>query len=71
VSAFEATKSVRGRCLDSGPALDAWLAANPSVPPEEARLRSRILAAPFPSIDGTPPVYRERPFYDARYIERT
>lgn len=42
---------------------------------EHKRLRGRCLDSafrgmapvPFPSVQGNPPVYRERPFYDARF----
>jgi hypothetical protein len=63
---FAVLKRVRGRCLDNGFALDAWLASHPDADPALARQHTPGLCAPMPSIDGSPPVYRERPFYDAR-----
>ena len=66
---FSALKRVRGRCLDNGHVLDAWLAEHPDADPRMARCATPGLAAPWPSIAGNPPVYRDRPFYDARTWE--
>lgn len=61
-------KEVKGRCLDSGDVLERWLRQNPTASPEEARACVLVAArCPFPSISGNPPVYRDRPYYDARY----
>lgn len=68
-SLFGALKRVHGRCLDNGTALEAWLAANPQASPEAARSATPGYCAPMPSIDGNPPVYRDRPFFDARCHE--
>lgn len=35
-------------------------------PPEVVAALGR---SPFPSVNGNPPVYRARPFYDARRVE--
>lgn len=67
---FAALKIVRGRCLDNGVALDAWLASHVDADPMRARYGTPGLCAPMPSVDGNPPVYRERPFYCARTHER-
>jgi len=66
---FAALKRVRGRCLDNGVVLDTWLEQNPQANREMARMMTPGLAAPRPSITGPTPVYRERPFYDARTHE--
>jgi len=69
-SLFGALKHVRGRCLDNGVALDAWLAEHPDAVPQKARYATPGFCAPMPSIDGNPPVYRDRPFFDARFWEK-
>ncbi len=66
---FAALKRVRGRCLDNGHALEKWLEDNPQANRETARMVTPGLCAPRPSITGPTPVYRERPFYDAKAHE--
>jgi hypothetical protein len=57
-----------GRCLDGAAILQQFLDAHPEVDPIEARRTALLVGrTPFPSIDGNPPVFRDRPFYDARY----
>lgn len=63
-------KRTGGECLPRGVVLDELLARHPDVAPEEVRAASLAIdRAPFPSIHGNPPVIRERPFYDARWLE--
>lgn len=66
---FAALKRVGGRCLDGGVVLDSWLAANPEANATDARQHTPGFCAPFPSIDGNPPKYRDRPFFCARTHE--
>lgn len=71
-SLFGAMKRERGSCLVIGLVLDRWLAQNTHVDPSEARQAALMIAkAPFPSVDGNPPRYRLRPFFDARFHEGT
>lgn len=54
--------------------LTVWLSEHPDVKPEEARsFLSMCHGVPFPSIrgkkEGPFPVYRDRPYYDARVHE--
>lgn len=66
-----ALKNVDCRCLDSGEALGTFLAQHPTVSREEARFVALCVGrVPFPSIEGNPPVYRDRPYYDTRSKER-
>lgn len=67
---FSVLRRIGGRCLDIGPALDGWLAEHPDAEPTLARQHTPGFCAPMPSIDGNPPVYRDRPFYNARLLER-
>ena len=65
-----AVKRNRGACLDNSGIVARYLATNPDVDPREARALAVIYGKqPWPSINGNPPVYRNRPFYDARLHE--
>lgn len=69
-SLFAALKQVRCRCLDRAEVLEKWLAENPEADVREARAVSLMAGrVPFPSINGNPPVYRDRPYFDARLFE--
>lgn len=62
-------KRARGNCLDVGKAIEQVIAENPNVPVEEIRAAALCIGrVPFPSIDGNPPVYRDRPYFDARFF---
>lgn len=70
-SLFPRIKAVRGQCLEVAQVLEDFLAENPDVDPREARAIAMMAGrAPFPSISGNPPVYRDRPYYDARFFEK-
>lgn len=68
---FQAVKRTRGACLPRGQALQAFLDAHPGARREEVRAASLAFdRAPFPSVDGNPPVDRDRPYFDARFWAR-
>jgi hypothetical protein len=67
-------RRVHGYCLESSDSLTRWLAANPTVSKLEARsMASMSHGVPFPSIrglvEGPFPVYKDRPYFDARFHE--
>ena len=66
-----ALKNVDCRCMDIADVLTAYLAIHPDADPVEARFVALCVGrVPFPSVEGNPPVYRDRPYYDARSKER-
>lgn len=69
-SLHAALKEANYRCLDQGAVLERWFAMFPEVDRREARACAMVAGrCPFPSVAGNPPVYRDRPYYDARYWE--
>lgn len=65
---FQAVKRGRGRCLEKGAAVEQAMAQHPTEAKEA--LRAAALAvdrAPFPSVDGNPPMFRDLSYFDARF----
>jgi hypothetical protein len=65
---FCLVKRNEGTCNGASEALGAWLADNPTETPQAARFAALCAGrVPFPSISGSPPVDRDKPYYDARF----
>lgn len=48
-------------------ALEAFIEANPGILMTDIIGTAALLGrCPFPAVDGNPPVFRNRPFFDAR-----
>lgn len=61
----------RGRCNEKGFALEEFLRRRPLVDRREARAAALAVdRAPWPSIDGNPPIDRTRPYFDSRFWSR-
>jgi hypothetical protein len=66
-SLASALKNVDCCCLPKSAVLTTWLAAHPHVDASEAAFVCMVVGrVPFPSVDGNPPVYRDRPYFDSR-----
>jgi hypothetical protein len=65
---FSRVKANEGTCNGASAALGAWLVEFPDQEREAARFAALCAGrVPWPSISGNPPVYRDRPYYDARF----
>lgn len=57
--------------IERSDALGKFIAENPHLRREEILSHAALFGrSPFPSIDGSPPVYRDRPFYSASKEDR-
>lgn len=57
--------------IERSDALGKFIAENPHLRREEILSHAALLGrSPFPSIDGSPPVYHDRPFFSASREER-
>jgi len=62
-----ALKNVDCRCLDEGAVIDAYIAAHPEIDERDIAFAALCVGrVPFPSVEANPPVYRDRPYFDAR-----
>lgn len=68
---MQGIKRTRGQCLPRGAVLTEVAAKHPGERIEDLRAAALALGrCPFPSIEGNPPLDRERPYYDARWWAR-
>jgi hypothetical protein len=66
-----AVKRMHGLCLPRDMALMEVLRDYPDIDVREMRAVSMMVdRAPFPSIEGSPPLDRARPYFDARWWAR-
>ena len=67
-----AVRMAHGRCLDKALALEQFVRDHPDVDVRLVRAASLAVdRCPWPSVDGNPPVYRDRPYYDARLHDQS
>lgn len=58
---------MRKQGIDRSDALMAFITSHPALAQSDILATAALLGrCPWPSITGSPPVYRDRPFFDAR-----